>query len=54
MLFFILTSIYEFSSFDLRFLVEDGPAEDIDPYELMESVDILAKLPKDFFEKIVS
>ena len=26
----------------------------VDPYELLEAVDILAKLPKDFYEKIVS
>ncbi|XP_069680440.1 protein mini spindles isoform X4 [Periplaneta americana] len=29
----------------------DGAAE-IDPYELMEPVDILSKLPKDFYEKL--
>ena len=28
--------------------------EDLDPYELMMAVDVLAKIPKDFFEKIVS
>lgn len=33
---------------------EEGEADDVDPYELMESVDILAKIPKDFSEKIVS
>lgn len=26
----------------------------VDPYELLEAVEILSKLPKDFFEKIVS
>ncbi len=36
-------------------LAEDGddvgPAEEIDPLELMQPVDILSKLPKDFYEK---
>ncbi|XP_075235279.1 msps cytoskeleton-associated protein 5 isoform X2 [Lycorma delicatula] len=33
--------------------VDDGVgSEDIDPYELMEPVDILSKLPKDFYDKI--
>lgn len=27
---------------------------DVDPYELMDPVDILSKLPKDFYEKVVS
>ena len=27
-------------------------APDVDPYELLEPVDILSKLPKDFFDKI--
>lgn len=31
---------------------EEGEADDVDPYELMESVDILAKIPKDFSDKI--
>lgn len=26
----------------------------VDPYELLEAVDILSKMPKDFYEKIVS
>ncbi len=26
----------------------------MDPYELLEPVEILSKMPKDFFEKIVS
>lgn len=26
----------------------------VDPYELLEPVEILAKMPKDFYEKIVS
>lgn len=26
----------------------------MDPYELLEAVEILSKMPKDFFEKIVS
>lgn len=30
---------------------EDG-APEVDPYELLEPVDILAKLPKDFYEKL--
>ena len=33
---------------------EEEAAAEIDPYELMESVDILPKIPKDFYEKIVS
>ena len=34
---------------------DDGgaPAE-VDPYDLMDPVDILAKVPKDYYEKIVS
>ena len=28
--------------------------EEVDPYELLDPVDILAQLPKDFYEKIVS
>ena len=31
---------------------EDAATADIDPYELIDPVDILSKLPKDFFEKI--
>lgn len=31
---------------------EEEGGEDLDPYELMTAVDILAKIPKDFFEKI--
>ncbi|KAJ8937293.1 hypothetical protein NQ318_020343 [Aromia moschata] len=31
---------------------DDDVPQDIDPYELAEPVDILSKLPKDFFEKI--
>jgi hypothetical protein len=27
---------------------------DVDPYELMDPVDIISKLPKDFYEKVVS
>lgn len=32
----------------------DGPATtpDVDPYELLDPVDILSKLPKDFYEKV--
>lgn len=26
----------------------------VDPYELLEAVEILSKMPKDFYEKIVS
>ena len=33
-------------------MVEEGGAPDIDPYELLEPVDILSKLPKDFYEKL--
>ena len=53
-----------FILFDVSFLTnclsvciktdEDEGGEDLDPYELMTAVDILAKIPKDFFEKIVS
>lgn len=31
---------------------EDGAAPEVDPYDLMEPVDILSKLPKDFYEKL--
>jgi cytoskeleton-associated protein 5 len=30
---------------------EEGPPP-VDPYDLMDPVDILAKLPKDFYEKL--
>ena len=35
---------------------ESGGAEvvDIDPYEMMDPVEILSKLPKDFYENLVS
>lgn len=29
-------------------------AVSVDPYELLEAVEILSKMPKDFYEKIVS
>lgn len=31
---------------------EEEAGEDLDPYELMTAVDILSKIPKDFYEKI--
>lgn len=31
---------------------DDGPNPDVDPYELMDPVDILSKLPKDFYENV--
>ncbi|XP_076471814.1 cytoskeleton-associated protein 5-like isoform X2 [Babylonia areolata] len=31
---------------------EEEGGEDLDPYELMTAVDVLSKIPKDFFEKI--
>ena len=31
----------------------DEVAEDMDPYELMDPVEILSKMPKDYYEKIV-
>lgn len=32
---------------------EEGEAEpDIDPFDLLDPVDILSKLPKDFYEKV--
>ncbi|KAL8599784.1 hypothetical protein ACOMHN_052297 [Nucella lapillus] len=31
---------------------EEDAGEDLDPYELMTAVDVLSKIPKDFFEKI--
>lgn len=34
---------------------DDGePAVQVDPYELLEPVEILSKIPKDFYDKIVS
>lgn len=33
---------------------DDGHQVDIDPYELLDPVDILSKLPKDFYDKIES
>ena len=32
----------------------DEAPEDMDPYELMDPVEILSKMPKDYYEKIVS
>lgn len=34
---------------------EDGASQavEIDPYELMDAVDIVSKLPKDFYDKTV-
>ena len=34
--------------------VSAAEPEAIDPYELIEAVEILSKLPKDFYEKLVS
>uniref|UniRef100_A0A674AWJ9 Cytoskeleton associated protein 5 n=1 Tax=Salmo trutta TaxID=8032 RepID=A0A674AWJ9_SALTR len=31
---------------------DDEPAPQVDPYELLEAVEILSKLPKDFYDKI--
>lgn len=31
---------------------EEEHVPEIDPYDLMEPVDILSKLPKDFYEKV--
>lgn len=33
---------------------DDGGDVQVDPYELLEAVEILSKMPKDFYEKIVS
>lgn len=33
---------------------EEEPAVAVDPYDLLEPVEILSKLPKDFYEEIVS
>uniref|UniRef100_A0A8C8GD66 TOG domain-containing protein n=1 Tax=Oncorhynchus tshawytscha TaxID=74940 RepID=A0A8C8GD66_ONCTS len=33
---------------------DDEPAPQVDPYELLEPVEILSKLPKDFYDKIVT
>jgi hypothetical protein len=38
----------------LLFVEDEAPGEDVDPFELLEAVDILALLPKDFYDKIVS
>lgn len=41
----------------LCFLSEEDEEEmvaAVDPYELLEAVEILSKLPKDFYEKIVT
>lgn len=32
---------------------EEKTVEAVDPYELLEAVEILSKMPKDFYEKIV-
>lgn len=46
------------SSIFVVFLLEGGDdgdeAPQIDAYELLEAVEILSKLPKDFYDKIVS
>lgn len=33
---------------------DDAPAVEIDPLELIDPVEILSKLPKNFYEQIVS
>ena len=49
---------YQFTA--TLYLVGGGAAaavpqvEEIDPYDLLEAVDVLAKMPKDFYERIVS
>lgn len=43
--------------FSLLFAGDDDEEEavpQVDAYELLEAVEILSKLPKDFYEKIVS
>ena len=37
----------------LLFIIEMQVEEEVDPYDLIEPVNILAMLPKDYFEKIV-
>ena len=32
----------------------EGPAVEIDPMDLLDPVDILSKMPKNFYEQIVS
>lgn len=32
---------------------EGKTVEAVDPYELLEAIEILSKMPKDFYEKIV-
>lgn len=50
--------IHPFLRFVFFFLLEGGDDGDevpqIDAYELLEAVEILSKLPKDFYDKIVS
>lgn len=35
-------------------LFTEGGGEEVDPYELIDPVNILNMLPKDFYEKVVS
>lgn len=37
----------------MKFFVPGEVEDEVDAYELLQAVDILAMLPKDFFEKIV-
>jgi cytosine/uracil/thiamine/allantoin permease len=46
----LMTNIFYF----IFSVVDDTASEAIDPYDLMDPVDILAKLPSDFYDKIVS
>ena len=44
---YTLTDVYH-----ILYTFTDG-AEDVDPYDLLEPVDVIAALPKDYFDKIV-
>lgn len=61
--FFILypnTFVFKLEIYSLFFLLDDEVDDendnqpDVDPYELLDPVDILSKLPKDFYDKIES
>ncbi len=47
------TGIRHKIQWSLSFFPEEEEAEVVDPYDLMDPVDILSKIPKDYYEKVV-
>lgn len=51
----ILKSLSDWAIFYSSLTDEDEPeaVPSVDPYELLEAVEVLSKIPKDFYDKIV-